>query len=197
MRAPRLERGFTLIEVLVALVIVAIGMAALMSALTSSASTLAYLRDKTFANWVALNQIATVRLTAEQQNQAPSQGDSNGDVDFAGRSWHWQQEITTTDMPGIVRIDVKVRPADIKTTDDNSGWYTTVSGMYGDAVGAPRGDLPTWGRATGVMMPGTQGMEGGMQSTMGSDTSSFFSSSSSSSSSSLSSSSDDLFGSHP
>ena len=58
-------RGFTLIEVLVALAIVAIGMAAVLGALTSSANTVAYLRDKTFAQWVALNQIATLRLSGQ------------------------------------------------------------------------------------------------------------------------------------
>ena len=58
--------GFTLIEVLVALAIVAIGMAAVLGALNSSADTVSYLRDKTFAQWVALNRIAGLRLSGQR-----------------------------------------------------------------------------------------------------------------------------------
>ena len=138
-----LQRGFTLIEVLVALAIVAIGMAAVMGALTSSANTISYLRDKTFAQWVALNQIANLRLSGQQ----PPTGNSNGDTDFAGRSWHWRQEVVATQIPGVERIDISVRPADLKAGDDQ-GWFTTVSGIQGDALGTPNPAEPLWGAQT-------------------------------------------------
>lgn len=134
-------RGFTLIEVLVALAIVTVGMAALLGTLSSSAGTIAYLRDKTFANWVALNQIALVRISG----QLPAPGKSDGDTEFAGRKWHWHQEVSTTQVPGMVRMDVSVRPADAAGSDSDRGWYATLSGISGDAVGMPRGDLPDWG----------------------------------------------------
>jgi general secretion pathway protein I len=140
--------GFTLIEVLVALAIVTIGMAAVLGALTSSANTVSYLRDKTFAQWVALNQIATLRLSG----QMTATGNSDGNSDFAGRSWHWRREVTATQVPGVVRIDVRVRPADIKA-DEDSGWFTTVSGIQGDAVGIPNTVVPDWGAQVG---PGIQ-----------------------------------------
>ena len=136
-RAP----GFTLLEVLVALAIVAIGMAAVMGALSSSAGTVSYLRDKTFAQWVALNRIATIRTSRQQ----PATGKTDGDVDYAGTSWHYRQEVVTTDVPGILRIDVMVRPKDLKVANEDTGWYTTVSGLYGGAVGIPIGNLPDWG----------------------------------------------------
>ena len=88
-------RGFTLIEVLVALAIVAIGMAAVLGALTSSASTILYMKDKTLAQWVVLNQIAVQRLKV-QPGQVPQLGNSEGDVDYAGQKWHWRQEIVAT-----------------------------------------------------------------------------------------------------
>lgn len=150
----RRPRGFTLIEVLVALAIVTVGMATVLATLTSSADTVAYLRDKTFANWVALNQIALVRISG----QVPPTGKSDGDTDFAGRKWHWQQQVNTTAVPGMVRMDVSVRPADVDTGDSDRGWYATVSGISGDAVGLPRGDLPDWGSqllAPGATTPGT------------------------------------------
>lgn len=127
--------GFTLIEVLVALVIVAVGMSALMGALTSSAKTVSYMQDKTFAEWVALNQITNLRITL-QKGQVPPTGKSNGDIDFANRSWHWRQEVVASQVPGIMRIDVKVRPKEIKGGDDDS-WYVTVSGLAGNALAAP------------------------------------------------------------
>jgi len=134
-------RGFTLIEVLVALAIVAIGMAAVLGALSSSADTVSRLRDKTFAQWFAMNRIATLRLSG----QAPPTGKSNGDDDYAGRKWHWAQEVVTTEVPGVERIDVNVRPSDLKVENDDSGWLTTVSGIWGDAVGIPNGYQPDWG----------------------------------------------------
>jgi general secretion pathway protein I len=195
-RKRRRAAGFTLIEVVVALAIVVIAMAALMSVLSSSAGTVVYLRDKTFAQWVAENQIATTRLTAQSQNQAPQTGDSTGEVDFAGRSWHWQQSISAAELPGMVRIDVSVRPADVKA-DDKHGWYTTVTGMYSDALGQARGDMPAWGTGTGLTAAqgglggGGFQMDGGSSSSSSSSSSSdpFFTSSPASSSSASSSSS--------
>ena len=139
MSRQRCHRGFTLIEVLVALVIVAVGMAALMGALSSSAKTVSYMQDKTFAEWVALNQIATTRLKLIQ-SQLPATGKTNGDVDFANRTWHWNQEVVDTQVPGIRRIDVKVRPKDApggSSDDDNTNWWVTVSGLAGNALGTP------------------------------------------------------------
>jgi len=146
-------QGFTLIEVLVALAIVAIGMAAVLGALTSSANTVSYLRDKTFAQWVGLNQIATLRLSG----QMTPTGNSDGDTEFAGRNWHWRREVTTTQVPGVVRIDVKVRPAEMKA-DEDKGWFTTVSGIQGDAVGVPNAVAPDWGAQ---VLPGFQGQNSG------------------------------------
>jgi general secretion pathway protein I len=174
-RAHRARAGFTLIEVVVALAIVVIGMSAVLGALNSSAETLSYLRDKTFAQWVGLNQVANLRLSGQQ---TPT-GNSTGEVDFAGRSWHWRQEVTATQIPGVVRIDVKVRPADVKAGDDD-GWFTTVSGMQGDAVAVPNGYLPDWGSQvlpgqatqqaglTGTGQPGTIGSAPGTSVTTGS-----------------------------
>ena len=144
-RIPR-TGGFTLIEVLVALVIVAVGMSALMGALTSSAKTVTYMQDKTFAEWVALNQIALLRTSITAPGQVPAAGKSNGDVDLANRKWHWQQEVIASQVPGIMRVDVKVRPKDAGATndDDSANWYVTVSGIVGNALAQPGSFLPKW-----------------------------------------------------
>ena len=133
MKAPR---GFTLIEVLVALAIVAIGMAAVLESLTSSANTTVYLQDKTFAGWVALNRIETVRL----MGSVPQAGTSNDTVSYAGQSWEWQEKVTNTQIPGMVEIEVDVKPADSNAGDDR-GWYATATGFMSGAI-APSTNPP-------------------------------------------------------
>jgi general secretion pathway protein I len=129
--------GFTLIEVLVALAIVAIGMAAVMEAMTSSANTALYLQDKTFAEWVALNRLETVRLSGT----VPIAGTSSDDLDYAGRSWEWQEKVSDTKISGMVQIEVDVRPTDSKA-GDNRGWYASAIGFMGNAVAPPTDPPP-------------------------------------------------------
>ena len=147
--------GFTLIEVLVALVIVAVGMMALMGALNSSAGTVSYMTDRTFAEWVALNQIELFKLQ-RQPGQVPPVGNTVGDLDYAGRGWHWRQDVTATQVQGIMRVDMKVRPKEVKAGDDD-GWYVTVTTLLGDAVGAPGTTILQWdGGTPGTGQPGGQ-----------------------------------------
>lgn len=127
------QRGFTLVEVLVALVIVALGMSALLETLGSAADTSTWLRDKTFAEWIGFNQLAQTRLSGSP----PAAGTSNGELDYAGRHWRWRQEVSDLGFPGVFRIDVKVEPADTATVDE-SGWLATVTGAMGDAVAPPQ-----------------------------------------------------------
>lgn len=135
------SRGFTLIEVLVALVIVAVGMAALLGSLTSAADSSIYLRDKAFAEWIALNRISELRLAARR----PSKGKSSGEIDYAGRKWKYEQEIVETDVPGLLRIDVRIADAaEQASRRAKDSWTVTASGVVGDAVPAPSGLEPDW-----------------------------------------------------
>jgi len=148
----RRRRGFTLIEVLVALAIVTLGMAALLGTLNSAAGTAGYLQDKTLAEWIALNQVSKMRLAS----QGPSKGDSDGEIDYANRKWKWSQHVDDGPLPGVLFIVVKVRPSDVTASSDNA-WYADVTGVIGDAVGAPRGDLPNWNVTPGLNASGASG----------------------------------------
>ena len=128
----------------------------MLGSLTSSASTVVYKRDKTLANWVALNHIAEQRL----RPQMPELGNTDGDVEFAGQKWHWRQETVATAVQGMVRMDVLVRPADVKGCDVR-GLYGTLSGIMGDAIGEPHGDGLLWGTGSMVPTPGTNGLPPG------------------------------------
>jgi len=100
-------RGFTLIEVMVALVIVAFGMGAVLAALSSAATNIAALHDKTLAEWIALNRVADARLNL----QLPTAGVTEGDLKaFGNADWHWQQDIEPVPaIPGLLEIVVRVR----------------------------------------------------------------------------------------
>ncbi|HEY1892439.1 MAG TPA: type II secretion system minor pseudopilin GspI [Steroidobacteraceae bacterium] len=144
-------RGFTLIEVLVALAIVAIGMAAVLEVLTSSANTTVYLQDKTFAQWVAVNRVETVRLTGT----VPTAGTSNDDITFAGRSWTWQQKVTAvSQIPGMVQIEVDVRPSN-SDAGDNKGWYASATGFMSNAIAPPTDPPVVWSQNPIVGLPTT------------------------------------------
>lgn len=146
------SRGFTLVEVLVALAIVALGMSAVLGALSSAADSTIYLRDKTLAEWIALNRITEQRLGA----QRPGEGKSEGEIEYAGRRWRWEQEVREIEVPGVFRIDVRVRPADVESAGAQS-WTTTVSGALGDAV-APSMFMTQWsGQEVGPGQPGGPG----------------------------------------
>ncbi|HUS24071.1 MAG TPA: type II secretion system minor pseudopilin GspI [Candidatus Binatia bacterium] len=104
------SRGFTLIEILVAVAVLAFAMGAIISGMARYASNAAYLRDKTLAAWIAHNRLTEVMI----EKGFPDTGDSDGDVEMAGAKWRWLQKVEATPDPNVRRIEVKVRLADAK-----------------------------------------------------------------------------------
>jgi general secretion pathway protein I len=146
----RQSRGFTLLEVLVALVIVAFGMGALMATLTSAADSIGHLRDKSFAGWIALNRISELRL----QNAAPSVGKTSGDVEYAGARWRWNQEIKRTGIASMIQIDVTVGRA-AEAGGDPSQTLATATGFISGSITRGSGLLPDWNGNALKVPPGT------------------------------------------
>jgi type II secretion system protein I len=130
------ENGFTLIEVLVALVIVTLAVSALLGTVTSSASNVIYLKDKTLAEWVALNRLTELRIAQVM----PAKGRRVGNIDMAGMRWQFEEEVVELPMvKGMFRIEVRVRPTgefvdDQKTVEKPGAQKETESTSAGDEV---------------------------------------------------------------
>ncbi|MGB5062711.1 MAG: type II secretion system minor pseudopilin GspI [Candidatus Competibacter sp.] len=97
--------GFTLLEVLVALAVLAIAMSALIGATTQSVNTVGALRDQTFASWVALNKINELLL---DRANWPDKASRKGEAELANRAWRWEARFDKTDDPDMRRLEVTV-----------------------------------------------------------------------------------------
>jgi general secretion pathway protein I len=102
------ERGFTLLEAMVALVIVALGMMAVNSQLNRYAVAAGFVEQKTLASWIATNEITELSVGQTW----PDLGKQDKDVDFAARKWRCHIVVSTTDVPNLHRVDVSVALAD-------------------------------------------------------------------------------------
>ncbi|MEO8848550.1 MAG: type II secretion system minor pseudopilin GspI [Casimicrobiaceae bacterium] len=102
------RRGFTLVEILVALAIVAIALSAGMRALTQAADGATTLKARTLALWVAQNVLAR----AELAQPSPPPGASGGEETQAAARFVWRATITPTPNPAFRRIEIVVATPD-------------------------------------------------------------------------------------
>lgn len=111
------QRGFTLLEAMIALMIVAMALPALITLVMTQLDGSAAIRDKTYAYWVAENQLTRVRLL-QQQKAKKALADykvpekDSGTVDMMGLRWQWQLKTIAMDtlpVPGFKRIEIAVR----------------------------------------------------------------------------------------
>jgi general secretion pathway protein I len=137
MSSPASSRGFTLVEVLVALTVVALGLTALMVAVSGTARTSGYLRDKTIAQWIALNRLTQVRLMVNKLGD----NQDTGQLDFAGRKWHYDTRYFATQFQSMKRVEVRVYLGDAGTKSNPIAQST---GFMGSSVGIPGGSNVDW-----------------------------------------------------
>lgn len=121
----RAARGFTLLEVLIALVVLGLALTALVHAAGVSVRDFGGLRERSYAGWVAANVVTEARL----KERLPAPGRRDGQQRLAGREWYWRLDIAGTQDARIRRLDVQVF-ADLERTDP----VAQLTGFAGDSV---------------------------------------------------------------
>jgi general secretion pathway protein I len=117
--------GFTLIEVLIALAILAIALTAAMRAASVATDSANETKLRTLATWIAQNRIA--EINALSVTSLPGAGESNGRQTMANIEFEWKQKISNTPNTAFRKIEVQVlRPG-------NDQWLANLSGFVAKA----------------------------------------------------------------
>lgn len=127
--------GFTLLEVLVALVIVALGLMAAFGQVNQSLTAASHLREKTFAHWIAVDQITRLRLL----EQLPALGNSSDEIEMARARWVYKTVVTKADADALRVVEVSVSLSD---RPDNV--LASVTGIVGSATPPGTGPANDW-----------------------------------------------------
>jgi general secretion pathway protein I len=98
------ERGFTLIEILVALAILAVALAAGMRSVAQASDAATMLKQRTLALWVAQNRLAEAQLA----NPWPAVGTREGAAEQARARFVWRESISGTPNPAFRKIEITV-----------------------------------------------------------------------------------------
>jgi len=107
-------QGFTLLEVLIALAVLALSMGAVIKATSDYTSNQSYLRDRTMAMWVARNVLVQFQISGDWL----SVGERKGNQEMGNQEWRWLMRISQTEESELRRLDVEVFPVD-SDNDDN------------------------------------------------------------------------------
>ncbi len=104
----RSSRGFTLIEVMVSLAIVAFALTAMAASMNQMIDSATAMRDRTYASWIAQNKIVEFRLG----DSLPEVSTTSGELEYGNSRWTWRAVVSETGVADFVRVDVSVSLAD-------------------------------------------------------------------------------------
>lgn len=101
---PRTQRGMTLLEVMVALLIFAMTGTAILKAAGDHLSSVGQVEAVTFANWVASNRLSQLQLDTTW----PPKNNAKGNMEMADRTWYWRQSVTKTNDDDLRAVTIYV-----------------------------------------------------------------------------------------
>jgi general secretion pathway protein I len=107
MMVRKATNGFTLVEVMVALAIVAFSLTAIAASMNQMIDAANAMRERTYASWIAQNKIAEMRLA----NVQPDVSTTTGEVTYANSEWAWRAVVSETGIENFYRLDVSVSHA--------------------------------------------------------------------------------------
>ena len=100
--------GFTLLEMLIALAVIAVVGLTVSSAVGNVAAQTYTLEQRLVAHWVAENHLARVRLSRIGTTDAVPTGRETERLRMSGRDWRLERDITETSHPWLRRVEVEV-----------------------------------------------------------------------------------------
>ena len=104
MRCCKQERGFTLLEVLIALMVISISLLAIAGEMINMLNAANTMQERTYASWIAHNKVTEMRLA----NVVPEVSTSSGELDYANREWAWRAVVSETGVENLFRVDVTI-----------------------------------------------------------------------------------------
>ncbi len=119
----RSSRGFTLLEVLVALVIFALVSVTCYRQIDANFRASNRIEQKYLALWLAENALEEIFIDREHQ----AMGDSSSEVKMASNRWTIKTRISESDIKDLRKIEVSVYPDD----KDSSGSVVTLTRFIG------------------------------------------------------------------
>ncbi len=106
--SPVKSRGFTLVEVLVALFIVGVALPAMVMRMQGIIDHTIHIEEKTYAYWIAENQLQELLIEQRLSKKLTKQKKHNDTLDFGGREWFWSAEVIQTELPEMFRVNMAV-----------------------------------------------------------------------------------------
>lgn len=132
MHRRSLQRGFTLVEVMVALAIIAMALPAMLTLIGAQLDSAASVREKTYAYWVAENELTRIRLRQANFPDNKLSERETGQSEMIGVRWQWELLTEETDVKKFYRMDIRVGQASGTTESRINEPLAVISGFISE-----------------------------------------------------------------